>query len=42
MKLLILCSKEYPVGINKGENPLPSGGIEIYTENLVEVFMGGE
>jgi hypothetical protein len=39
MKLLILGSKEYPMGTNKGEDPLPSGGIEIYTENLVEFFM---
>ena len=39
MKLLILGSKEYPMGTNKGEDPLPSGGIEIYTGNLVEFFM---
>jgi glycosyltransferase involved in cell wall biosynthesis len=38
MKLLILGSKEYPMGTNKGEDPLPSGGIEIYTENLVKEF----
>lgn len=35
MRILILGSKEYPMGTNK-EDPLPSGGIEIYTENLVE------
>jgi hypothetical protein len=39
MKHLILGSKEYPMGTNKGEDPLPSGGIEIYTGNLVEFFM---
>lgn len=35
MKVLILGSKEYPMGTNKGDDPLPSGGIEIYTTELV-------
>jgi len=39
MKLLILGSKEYPMGTN-ADDPLPSGGIEIYTENLVRVLVG--
>ncbi len=34
MDVLILGSKEYPVGINKGYD-LPSGGMEVYVENLV-------
>ena len=38
-ELLILGLKEHSLGTNKGEDPLPSGGIEIYTENLVEFFM---
>jgi len=36
MKVLILGSKEYPIGSNKGEDPIPSGGMELYTENLVK------
>jgi glycosyltransferase involved in cell wall biosynthesis len=35
MKLLILGSKEYPLGANT-DDPMPSGGIEVYTENLVK------
>jgi glycosyltransferase involved in cell wall biosynthesis len=35
MKVLILGSKEYPMGSNKGDDPSPSGGMEIYIENLV-------
>lgn len=38
MKLLILGSKEYPMGSNKGDDPLPSGGMELYIENLVKEF----
>jgi glycosyltransferase involved in cell wall biosynthesis len=34
VKLLILGSKEYPLGTS--DDPLRSGGFEIYTENLVE------
>ena len=34
MKLLILGSKEYPMGTN-ADDPLPSGGIETYTDNLI-------
>ena len=34
MKLLILGSKEYPLGT--GDDELKSGGIEIYTQNLVK------
>ena len=34
-KILILGSKEYPMGINKGYD-LPSGGMEVYTENIVK------
>ena len=36
MKLLILGSKEYPLGSNKGDDPSPSGGMELYIENLVK------
>ena len=36
MRLLILGSKEYPMGSNKGDDPSPSGGMEIYIENLVK------
>ncbi len=36
MKTLILGSKEYPMGSNKGDDPLPSGGMELYVENLVK------
>jgi glycosyltransferase involved in cell wall biosynthesis len=35
MRILILGSKEYPFGTNKGEDPLPSGGIEIYVQGLI-------
>jgi glycosyltransferase involved in cell wall biosynthesis len=35
MKLLILGSKEYPMGTNVGDDPQPSGGIEIYIDALV-------
>ncbi len=34
MKVLILGSKEYPMGTS--DDPISSGGIEVYTENLVE------
>ncbi len=36
MRLLVLGSKEYPMGSNKGDDPSPSGGMEIYIENLVK------
>jgi glycosyltransferase involved in cell wall biosynthesis len=36
MKILVLGSKEYPMGSNKGGDPQPSGGIEIYVETLIE------
>jgi glycosyltransferase involved in cell wall biosynthesis len=32
----MLGSKEYPMGSNKGDDPSPSGGMEIYIENLVK------
>jgi glycosyltransferase involved in cell wall biosynthesis len=34
MKLLVLGSKEYPLGTNRGFDPLPSGGMERYVESL--------
>ena len=34
MKVLILGSKEYPMGSNKGDDPVPSGGIETYIDDL--------
>lgn len=40
IKILITGSKEYPVGTNKGEDPYPSGGIEVYIEKLTEKFFG--
>ncbi len=36
MKILILGSKEYPMGTNQGDDPQPSGGIEVYVDALVE------
>ena len=36
MKVLILGSKEYPMGSNNGDDPLPSGGMELYIESLVK------
>ena len=36
MIVLILGSKEYPLGSNKGDDPSPSGGMELYIENLVK------
>lgn len=38
MKILILGSKEYPMGTNRGDDPSPSGGLEIYVEGLVEAL----
>jgi glycosyltransferase involved in cell wall biosynthesis len=35
MKVLILGSKEYPMGSNKGDDPIPSGGMETYVDDLV-------
>jgi glycosyltransferase involved in cell wall biosynthesis len=34
MKVLILGSKEYPMGSNKGNDPIPSGGMETYIDDL--------
>ena len=39
MKLLILGSKEYPVGTNTGGDPIPSGGIEVYVEHFAEELL---
>ncbi len=38
MKLLILGSKEYPVGASKGFDSLPSGGMERYTQELASAL----
>jgi glycosyltransferase involved in cell wall biosynthesis len=35
VKVLILGSKEYPFGTNLGDDPIPSGGMEIYVDDLV-------
>lgn len=35
MNVLILGSKEYPMGSNKGDDPIPSGGMETYVDDLV-------
>ncbi len=35
MKVLILGSKEYPMGSNKGDDPIHSGGMETYVDDLV-------
>ncbi|MFQ5647726.1 MAG: glycosyltransferase family 4 protein [Candidatus Aenigmatarchaeota archaeon] len=32
--ILLLGSKEYPLGTNKGDDPLPSGGMELYVQGL--------
>ena len=37
MKVLITGSKEYPMGTNKNED-VPSGGIEVYVQNLIKVL----
>lgn len=34
MKVLILGSKEYPMGSNKGDDPIPSGGMETYVDDI--------
>jgi len=34
ISILILGSKEYPMGTNKGDDPIPSGGIETIISNL--------
>jgi glycosyltransferase involved in cell wall biosynthesis len=34
MRILILGSKEYPMGSNKGDDPIPSGGIETNLHDL--------
>lgn len=36
LRILILGSKEYPVGSNRGEDKITSGGYERYTQELVE------
>jgi glycosyltransferase involved in cell wall biosynthesis len=36
MRILILGSKEYPMGSNKGDDPIPSGGMETYVDDLAE------
>ncbi|MBN1896590.1 MAG: glycosyltransferase family 4 protein [Candidatus Aenigmarchaeota archaeon] len=35
VNVLILGSKEYPFGINEGDDPFPSGGMETYVDDLV-------
>jgi glycosyltransferase involved in cell wall biosynthesis len=39
MRVLVLGSKEYPMGTNVTDT-LPSGGFEVYTENLVRELLG--
>lgn len=34
MKVLVLGSKEYPMGTNKGDDKLPSGGMEVYVDQI--------
>ncbi len=34
MKILVLGSKEYPMGSNKGDDKLPSGGMEVYVDKF--------
>ncbi|NOX71360.1 MAG: glycosyltransferase family 4 protein [Candidatus Micrarchaeota archaeon] len=34
INVLILGSKEYPFGSNRGDDPIPSGGMEIYVDDL--------
>ncbi len=34
VKVLILGSKEYPFGTGRGEDPIPSGGMETYVDDL--------
>jgi glycosyltransferase involved in cell wall biosynthesis len=36
MKILILGSKEYPMGSNKGDDPIPSGGMETYVDDIAQ------
>jgi len=38
LRVLMLGSKEYPVGTNRGDDPITSGGIEAYVENLSEAL----
>jgi len=35
VKVVILGSKEYPFGTNRHEDPIPSGGMETYVDDLV-------
>jgi glycosyltransferase involved in cell wall biosynthesis len=35
MRVLILGSKEYPMGSNKGDDPIPSGGMETYVDDII-------
>ncbi|MBN3037065.1 MAG: glycosyltransferase family 4 protein [Candidatus Diapherotrites archaeon] len=41
MRVLILGSKEYPLGTNKGYDPAPSGGIEAYVDRLAPELAKG-
>lgn len=38
MKILILGSKEFPIGTNKGDDSITSGGIEFYTQELARAL----
>lgn len=40
MKILLLGSKEYPLGSNKGADPITSGGIEYFVQELAEGLAG--
>ncbi len=35
MKVLFLGSKEYPMGSNRGDDPIPSGGMETYVDDII-------
>jgi glycosyltransferase involved in cell wall biosynthesis len=34
MRVLVLGSKEYPMGSNRGDDPIPSGGMETYVDDI--------
>ncbi len=34
IRVVILGSKEYPFGSNRGDDPIPSGGMETYVNDL--------
>lgn len=36
LSVLILGSKEYPMGTNKGDDPITSGGIETYVDDIAQ------